>query len=666
MFERLFDSTTFMTGILQMSSSSSELDPIEALVEEFLARRRRGERPTVGEYLARYPNLATGIRAIFPAMAVVNDLGTGAPAEGQGPAAMERGQEAGPGTGARVGVSKARQVGDYRIIREIGRGGMGVVYEAEQVSLGRRVALKLLPERVLSDAKHRGRFEREARAAAQLHHTNIVQVFGVGEHEGSPYYVMQLIDGRGLDSVIRQLRRLAEMEAATVLAEPAGGALTHDHEAADMARSLLDGRLGTAAASTTDSAGPGSSAGALGTNLDETTDQGGPAASWREPALRWLSPERAVGAATNGTNLDDTVDHDGSVASAARKPTRTSEDSASRRVPPPASAGRGSGPFSGKSGPSSGRSHWQTVARIGAQVADALSHAHAHGIVHRDIKPSNLMLDSHGSVWVADFGLAKATDSATLTESGEVLGTLRYMPPEAFRGQSGPLGDVYSLGLTLYEMAALRPAFDQSDRARLIHAVTESQPVPLRNLAPKVPRDLETIVRKATERDPTHRYSTAAALAEDLRRFAEDRPIAARRVGQVERLWRWSRRNPLPAGLSAALAMALVVGAAGSGFYAVREAWANQQLRDSAKREARINADLRGSVVRERQQVDLAMEAIKLFHGEVSEDVLLKQKELEELRTKLLRGAREFYRKLEAQLRGQSDPRALAAPRGRL
>ena len=166
-----------------MDSSSSDRDPIETLAEEFLARRRRGERPTVEEYAARHPALAEAIRAVFPAMILVDELGAGAGAAPTGDRPATR-------------VSESEQVGDYRIVREIGRGGMGVVYEAEQVSLGRRVALKLLSGATRPDSKQRGRFEREARAAARLHHTNIVPVFGTGEaRRASPYYVMQFIQG---------------------------------------------------------------------------------------------------------------------------------------------------------------------------------------------------------------------------------------------------------------------------------------------------------------------------------------------------------------------------------------------------------------------------------------------------------------------------------------
>ena len=194
------------------------------------------------------------------------------------------------------------------------------------------------------------------------------------------------------------------------------------------------------------------------------------------------------------------------------------------------------------------------------QVAEALEYAHKQGIQHRDIKPSNLLLDAQGTVWVTDFGLAKADDQQNLTHTGDILGTLRYMPPEAFEGKTDARSDVYSLGLTLYEMLAFRPAFDEKERNRLIKQVTEAEPDRLGKLNRHVPRDLETIVHKAIDKDPARRYASAGALAEDLQRFVEDEPIQARRVSQRERLGRWSRRHKAVAALLATLATVLTVG----------------------------------------------------------------------------------------------------------
>ena len=199
------------------------------------------------------------------------------------------------------------------------------------------------------------------------------------------------------------------------------------------------------------------------------------------------------------------------------------------------------------------------MAQIGFQVAEALEYAHKQGVLHRDIKPSNLLLDMRGTVWVTDFGLAKADDQKNLTQSGDILGTVRYMAPEAFDGKSDPRSDVYSLGLTLYEMLALSPAFEEKDRNRLLKQVMHEEPRRLEAVSPDIPRDLATIVQKAIDREPEHRYSSAAELGTDLLRFLDDEPIRRRRILLRERLSRWCRRNPVVAGLTAALIGLLAV-----------------------------------------------------------------------------------------------------------
>ncbi len=190
-------------------------------------------------------------------------------------------------------------------------------------------------------------------------------------------------------------------------------------------------------------------------------------------------------------------------------------------------------------------------------------------MIHRDIKPSNLLIDAAGNLWITDFGLAKdAGDEATLTHTGDLLGTLRYMAPERIGGRGDARADIYGLGATLFELICGRPAFDETDRAALLHQLLHRVPPRPRQLDPRVPRDLETIVLKAMAREPAHRYTTAAELAEDLRRFLEDRPIRARRASAPEQAWRWCRRNPVMAGLTAAVFVLLVamVGVASFGY----------------------------------------------------------------------------------------------------
>jgi WD40 repeat protein/serine/threonine protein kinase len=539
---------------------SRDYDLIDRLADDFAARYRRGERPTLQEYVDRYPHLAADIRDMLPAMVeieqVKEDLGDDAPAP----------------------PPPLKQLGDFHILREVGHGGMGVVYEAEQVSLGRRVALKVLSQKTLRDAKQRRRFEREARAAAKLHHTNIVPVFGVGETDGTPYYVMQFIQGLGLDEVIDELSRIGSGTPAPG-AEPRPGRTA---TARAVARSLMTGAFqarsnranGTAAAPTID--GPGAA------------PSGEPGAS-------------ATGGLSCASENPPVANPPGS-PSPAEQPLSGSGHATRRRSDTSGLSSSVTLPGQSESGPgrkSKRLTYWQSVARVGVQVAEALEHAHGQGIIHRDVKPSNLLLDLEGTVWVTDFGLAKADDHQNLTHTGDILGTLRYMPPEAFEGHADARGDVYGLGLTLYELLALRPAFQESDRHRLIKAVTQEEPPPLRKVRPDMPRDLETIVHKAIDKAPAHRYQTAGDLAADLQRFIDDEPIQARRLSAPERAWRWCRRNPAVASLLTAVA-ALLVGVT------VASLWAATHFERTAanERTARQQADA-ARRARERMLTDM-------------------------------------------------------------
>jgi WD40 repeat protein len=208
--------------------------------------------------------------------------------------------------------------------------------------------------------------------------------------------------------------------------------------------------------------------------------------------------------------------------------------------------------------------YFRSVARLGVQVAEGLEYAHRQGIVHRDIKPSNLLLDLHGMVWITDFGLAKAGDSSVLTHTGDIVGTIRFMAPERLDGKSEPRSDIYGLGITLYELLTLAPAFADGQRGRLLERIVKEEPHPPRKLDAAIPRDLETILLKAIAKEPARRYATAEAMAEDLRRFLADRPIQARRTSWREKAWRWCRRNPGVASLSGTVAALLTVLAIGS------------------------------------------------------------------------------------------------------
>src|SRR5947207_1435412 len=211
-----------------MSESESKSGIVLELAEEFLERYRKGQRPALREYIDRHPELAAEIKEVFPAMAMMENI------------AVADESLAKPAACGLAATPPLQQLGDYRIIREIGHGGMGVVYEAEQVSLGRHVALKVLPHKALASEKTKKRFEREARSAAKLHHTNIVPVFGIGEHEGLPYYAMQFIQGLGLDEVLNELVRLKDGSPSS---DGKLCVVRKDISAADMARSLMTGEF---------------------------------------------------------------------------------------------------------------------------------------------------------------------------------------------------------------------------------------------------------------------------------------------------------------------------------------------------------------------------------------------------------------------------------------
>jgi len=539
------------------------------LAEEFLDRYRKGERPPLKEYIGRHPELAAEIKEVFPAMAMMENIAV----------ADESLEERGQGSGGRGQEKPAlQQLGDYRIIREIGHGGMGVVYEAEQVSLGRHVALKVLPDKALLDAKHKRRFEREARAAAKLHHTNIVPVFGVGEHNGLPYYVMQFIQGLGLDAVLDELQHMKPGAAHAPSGLPTAGAIRisrRDISAADVARSLMTGAFES---SVNDEPAV------------EASPRSAPVLTEALPAQSGMRDE-GEGMSQKSTvpspHPSSLIPHPSSLIPHPSSSLSGSFTVSSSSLTLPAS---GTGPKAA----SKKQSYWQSVANIGRQVADGLEYAHNQGILHRDIKPSNLLLDLRGTVWVTDFGLAKVAgpgaDGDNLTHTGDILGTLRYMPPEAFEGKSDARGDVYSLGLTLYEMLTLRPAFGEKDRHKLIKLVTGGEPAALDTVSREIPRDLVTVIQKAIDRDPNRRYASAGAFASDLQRFLDDEPILARRQTQLERYVRWARHNPGMAVLGAVLTAVLVLVTVGSLLVAGRMSTLAQSA-DAEAEKARKNAE---------------------------------------------------------------------------
>jgi serine/threonine protein kinase/WD40 repeat protein len=543
------------------AGSQSGRDPVEQLMESFLGQWRRGERPSLEEYAARCPDRADEIRELFPAFVELEQL---KPVVQAGADSHVRPPPS-PAPSAPSAAPHPERLGDYRILRMIGQGGMGVVYEAERQSLKCRVALKAMNPRFRSDETALRRFQIEASSAARLHHTNIVQVFDFGEEDGICYYAMQFIAGVALSEVLTEVRRLrAAAVAATAKAtatdpesngqstEPAEGtlpAVTHG---------LMTGRYAAGPAT----AGEPDPAATVDIS-DGRTNQASFSAAGATPVPTAGSPDlarpSAIRSAGPGAARRNT---DGSAGLSDTQQSLTAG-------PHPAADPRGTVDSASGSGSSSfaGQPHlvyFREIARIGAQVADALDYAHRQGIIHRDIKPSNILLDAQGNAWVTDFGLAKLGEGQDLSKSHDLIGTLRYMAPERFRGVNDRRGDIYALGATLYEMLALRPAFPERDQVQLIEQIVRQTAAPLRQLDRRIPRDLETIVHRVLSKEPKDRCENAADLRDELRRFLEGRPTRWRRVGPLEQFRRWCKRNPVLAAASILAAISTTLLAIGS------------------------------------------------------------------------------------------------------
>jgi eukaryotic-like serine/threonine-protein kinase len=505
-------------------------DPICILADEYSARLRAGETPSIEEYEQRAPAHRQTIRSIFPTIAFIERIT-------QQEQHRRRSKH-------RVTIDR-KAIGDFQLIREMGRGGMGVVYEAIQCSLGRRVALKVLGSGIANSPHQLHRFRREAESAARLHHTNIVPVYGIGDDDGIHFYAMQFIDGVALLDVINTIRDRVDGACRS----PAGGSSRPDQHVNESDAENRGGSHSSASSSVNDptilvSIDPDSS-------LDKILSGEQVKSVWDQ-----------AGAAVDGnTTLS---------SSEQRLPQQSATDHARYQKPTRELVDLCFGEFAGNRS----TDYFIRIASLTAQVADALEYAHQHGVLHRDIKPANLMIDQSGSVWVMDFGLVKIVEQKDLTLAGEIVGTLRYMAPEQLEGQADARTDIYALGLTLFELLTLRPAFDGDETATLAQRLRQSDIPRPRTVNPMIPLDLETILLKATAREPDARYKSAAMLADDLRRYCEDRPILARRTTYVERLWRWSRRNPALATATASsiVLMWLVAIVASAGWITVRAA----------------------------------------------------------------------------------------------
>lgn len=576
----------------QASARNSDRDPVDIAADEFVERYRNGEYPSVTEYVQRFPAQAEELKELLPAVAMMEQL--------------KRKEESRIDSFERQSaISGLQQLGDFRIIREIGHGGMGVVYEAEQESLGRRVALKVLSPATLNSPRAIQRFRREAETVARLHHTNIVPVFGVGDEKGLHYYVMQLIDGEPLHEVVSGLRNGSEQDRSS----GPSNQIRQEFCGSDSSQTVRSPNHSPHAIV------PGQPESDL---LPVTPDDAAAVNASIEPAVRERvqldssdefadtvrqSPEE-IGQLTAADPVDTVEQPRERVSTAAdelvSRDKPESDDSRIEHVPrqphEPAvsrlSALRKTGAY------------WNAVAEIGVQVARALNYAHAHGVWHRDIKPSNLLIDQSGTVWLVDFGLARIAEDTELTQTGDLLGTLRYMSPEQVVGKFDERSDVYSLGLTLYELLTFRPAHDASIRSRIMEQINESSPKSPRSIDPSIPRDLETIILKATAHNPSDRYQTAGELAEDLQRFSGGFPIKARRFSAAEQLSRWGRRNPALAWTTATTAILLVT-------VAVVSVWGFLTTRDSNRKLTEERGRTRLEAERAEDNLQLALQAFE-------------------------------------------------------
>lgn len=458
------DSSEFAGASGERDASSGYLEALDdpellRRLSEYCESLERGEPANPEGLLAEVPHTADQVAAYLETIQVLRDAFR-----------AERVRASGDDRASHLPPTFS----DYRILAEIGRGGMGVVFEAEQLSLKRRVALKIFPTAPLLAPKHLERFKNEALAAASLDHPHIVRIYAVGCERGVHYYAMQHVRGQNLAQVLDVLRKSAHEDTfdprrAGIVADPAAWGIS-----------------------------PRSSE----SEGDPSVPVAGSTATFHEPSMA--------------------LDQETSEQDAESQPVS----------PPPIMCCR---------------EFFHSVARLGIQAAEALEHAHQMGIVHRDVKPSNLLLDAQGQVWLSDFGLAMEVAGPERTAIGDVVGTVRYMSPEQAAGRRDLLDhrtDVYSLGVTLYEVLTLRPPYQAQDHIQLLRTIEEAKPSPPRHWNPAIPRDLETIVLKAMSKDATARYASAQGVADDLRRFLEDRPIEGRRPSWAGRLALQARRHP--------------------------------------------------------------------------------------------------------------------------
>jgi serine/threonine protein kinase len=473
------------------------------VVKEYQTSWEMHGRPDRESFVNRYPELAEQINEYLDGVDLLQQNAKALSSVDRLPAPLE------------PGLKEGDRLGEFELVREVGRGGMGIVYEAHQTSLNRRVAVKVLPEAFALDRTRLQRFTVEAQAAAAVVHPHIVPVYAIGEDRGVPYYVMRLVDGSPLDVVANRVstRTLSQHRNSTVpqSQKPRGTPNTQ--------------------------------------SVSDDTD----------PQL------------LNQSMTEQLLDL-----------SLTNREA-----------------------------YFRAIACLGSQVARALDHAHQCGVVHRDIKPANLMLDRDGHIWVTDFGLAHFAASPSVSKTGSAIGTLRYMSPEQAAGDRRRLDhrtDIYSLAVTIYELLTGHPAFNAESPPAMLHQIATLDPVKPRIIDESIPRDLETIILKGMQKEVGDRYLTAADFADDLDRFVEGKPIAARRPWAWDRAMKWTSRHPgRVAAAMASLMVVIVASGVAVGMVSAEKRETEQALREKnqaledtkqAKEEAEAAED------RERKRAD--------------------------------------------------------------
>jgi serine/threonine protein kinase len=489
--------------------------------------------------LEKNADIAPALANYFRSLEDLHDMAAGF---GDGPSHKEEPEDDEPPSGK-------KQIGDFELIREIGRGGMGVVYEARQISLDRQVAVKLLPFAAVLDAKQIARFKHEAQAAAQLHHPNIVPVFAIGVDRGVHFYAMQYIDGQPLDRAIDELRG----EEGLGFRVQGSGSRGR--------RSEVRGQSGAVTKSWNGNGGTSAKQSQAGVVAGE------------EGLSVWSRPlERPDGGPALASSLVPPYAGD-------TKDKRREKTKASRLVV----------------GSVLSREHYKSVARLGMQAAEALHAAHEYGVVHRDVKPSNLLVEASGKLWITDFGLARFGRDTKLTRSGDLVGTIRYMSPEQAAGTPALVDhrtDIYSLGITLYELACLKPAFPEEQEAAILKLIGNYSPPRPRSVRPDIPVDLETVIQKAMSPERESRYATAADLAADLKCILDERPTKARPPTLLDRAGRWAKRHQRAVSGGLLALILTLVGLTTAAAMITRASWNAKENAERADRSLRAEKEM--------------------------------------------------------------------------